>query len=87
MSIKVILGAVGGLWACSFHFYKKIFFSKNIKNPKNIIHKMEVKIHYKNIKSKLIERTKDVQLKEDAHLADLVRFLQRSIPKVKKTKK
>jgi hypothetical protein len=42
----------------------------------------EVNIKYQNIKLGIVEREKMIQFLPDAHMADVVRFLKDSIPKV-----
>lgn len=42
----------------------------------------EVNIKYQSVKSGIVEREKMVQYKSDAHMADIIRFLKDSIPKV-----
>lgn len=43
----------------------------------------EITVKYQNLRLGIIEREKLVQYKPDAHMADVVRFLKSSIPKVK----
>ena len=48
---------------------------------------MEVKVNYQNLKLGITERTHEIQFTADAHMADVIRFLTASIPKVKNEKK
>lgn len=43
---------------------------------------IEVNVKYQNIKYGITEREKTIKFKQDAHMADVVRFLKRSVPKV-----
>lgn len=45
---------------------------------------VEINIKYQNIKLGIVEREKTLKFKNDAHMADVVRFLKSSVPKVKK---
>lgn len=43
----------------------------------------EITVKYQNLKLGIIEREKVLEFKPDAHMADVIRFLKSSVPKVK----